>query len=95
MYAVEECVTFLYSGSFSALLHDQSCYVTYNDAKLTWFDAAKRCVWNYAHLASFGAQQTTDVGFVDAKLIPSDCAWIGLTQKLFYWDERKSKYLCK
>ena len=87
------CTTAHYSSSYSALSRGTSCLVVYaDDAPLTWYEAAMQCVGHGAVLASFDGHTTADVSFVDASLVPADCAWIGLVKQFFYWTIVLRKY---
>ena len=90
--AAKECVTSKYKGSYSAVSHDATCFVTYNNKELTWFGAAEQCIWFDSHLASFDVTSTS-VNFVKtAHIPPSKCSWVGLVKEFFYWTEVQREY---
>ena len=88
-----ECNKQAFPDSYSMLQHRDSCYVTYNDAALTWFEAARKCGYIDARLALLPTPAaTTTVSFFTAALIPQKCSWVGLVKKVFQWTEVARKY---
>jgi len=93
--AAEECITSAYTGSYSAVSKDRSCFVTYGDQQLTWYAAAKQCIVLNGNLASFDVTDVTDTNGVNFITIPpSKCSWVGLVKEVFYWTEIQGEYAC-
>jgi len=88
----EECVTSAFKGSYSAVSHGRSCFVTYNDKELTWLAAAEQCISLGTSLASFDVTNTAVHFVTNANIPPSKCSWVGLVKQLFYWTEIQRQY---
>jgi len=71
--------------------HNGSCLVTFNDAQLTWFQAAYECSKLNGSLASFDTAGSASVDFFTAAQISPRCSWLGLIKPYFFWTiiERK------
>ena len=89
--AASSCGKSRYLYAVSCVSHKESCFVTYrNHPHLTWYEAAFECMKLGGHLASF---DTTNDGLDPSKLIPQECAWIGLVKKFFHWTIIQRMYM--
>jgi len=81
----DDCRMWLLDELYSAYWYGSVCYVTFMDSRVTWYDAASRCVDVNGSLASFDIVNTTSVKIIRGDLIPPWCVWIGLTKNYIKW----------
>jgi len=78
---------------YSAIWHDSYCYVTFVNERVTWYEAASKCIDRNGRLASFDVVNTTFVAFLCASLIPTTCVWLGLVKNYVFWTIPDSELL--
>ena len=69
---------------YSAIWHLSRCYLTFADERLTWYEAANKCLERHGRLATFDLVEN-NMKAVLARHIPNHCAWIGLVKDYVHW----------
>ena len=93
MWCTEDrCDRVVFDWVYSAMWHRSRCYVTFSDARLTWYESANMCIRRHGRLATFNLVNNSMKALL-ARHVPDRCAWLGLVKDYIHWIIPQSKFV--